>query len=334
MIFATGGTGFLGAHLLHDLVLLERPVRALYRVREKLDFVRRIFGYYHADADRFMDRIDWVQGDILDYYTLVEYMKGINQVYHCAGMISFDDKDKEKLFDINVRGTANVVNACLEQRGIRLCHVSSISALGDSQDGNPVDENNLWNLGSAISPYSFSKFKGEMEVWRGIYEGLNAVIVNPSVVLGPGIWYGSASDLYRQIKKGLKYYPTGASGFVDVRDVVQIMIRLTDGEISRERFIISAENKTHREVINFIADSMHQPRPVRPLTSILVGLICQFEKYRSLLTGRSPRVSRSSMQSATAITAYSNRKIMNKLSVQFIPIQESVTFSSQLIKYL
>jgi nucleoside-diphosphate-sugar epimerase len=333
MIFVTGASGFLGSHLLHDLVVLERPVRALYRDREKLEHVRKIFSYYHADADKLMKRIDWVQGDILDYFTLVEFMKGIDQVYHCAGVVSFNNKDKKKLFDINVRGTANIVNACLEKRGIRLCHVSSIAALGDSQDGNPIDENNIWNHVSTGSPYSFSKFKGEMEVWRGIYEGLNAVIVNPSVIMGPGIWFGSGSELYHQIMRGLKYYPTGASGFVDVRDVVQVMIRLADSEISQERFIISSENRTHREIINLIAESIHRPLPFRPLTPFLSRLICQFEKIRFLLTGKPPRVSQSSMQSAAAITTYSNSKIVSTLAVRFIPIQEAVNFSSRLMKY-
>jgi dihydroflavonol-4-reductase len=332
MIFITGATGFLGSHLLYNLVMLDRPVRALYRNRDKLAFVEKVFQYYQPDAGRLMERIEWVQGDIMDYYTLSEYLKGADQVYHCAGVVSFNPADKQKLFDINVLGTANVVNACLEQNNTRLCHVSSISALGDSLDADPIDENSLWNQGSSASQYSFCKFKGEMEVWRGIHEGLNAVIVNPSVIIGPGIWLGPISSLYQQIFKGLKYYPTGASGYVDVLDVVRMMIRLADSDINGERFIISAENKTHREIINYLAEAMDRPLPTQALTPFLINVLSKLEKLRTWVTGKPPRISRKSMQSATAITSYSNQKILETFSFDFIPVKESAVFSSHLFK--
>jgi dihydroflavonol-4-reductase len=330
MILITGATGFLGSHLLYDLVMSGQPVRALYHDKGKLVFVKKIFQYYQADAGHLMDKIEWVQGDILDYHSMMDCLKGMDQVYHCAGMVSFQGADKLKLMDINVMGTTHVVNACLELNIPRLCHVSSISALGISQDGELIDESRLWNQGSSASQYSISKFRGEMEVWRGIHEGLNAVIVNPSVIIGPGMWFGSVSNLYRQIYKGLSYYPTGASGYVDVRDVVQTMIKLANSELKGERYIISAENKSHREIINYIAEGLHRPLPTRRLSPFLMKVISSMEKVRSLLTGKPLRITSTSLQSATAIFSYSNQKIGETLSIDFIPIKESIAFSSRL----
>jgi dihydroflavonol-4-reductase len=331
MIFITGATGFLGSHLLHDLVKSGQPVRALYRDSNKLAFVKRIFQYYQTDAGHLMDSIEWVQGDILDFKSMMDYMKGIDQVYHCAGIVSFQGSDKMKLMDINVIGTSNVVNACLELNIPRLCHVSSISALGISQDGELIDESRLWNQGTSASDYSVSKFRSEMEVWRGIHEGLNAVIVNPSVIIGPGMWHGSVSGLYQQIYRGLSYYPTGASGYVDVRDVVQTMIRLTNSALKGERYIISSENKTHREIINYLAEGIHRPFPTRRLSPFLMKVVSNMEKIRSLLTGKPLRITSASLKSATGIFSYSNRKIGETLSIDFIPIKESIEFSSRLL---
>jgi dihydroflavonol-4-reductase len=332
MIFITGGTGFLGSHLLHELALHEQPVRALYRNRSHLASVKRIFQYYQEDPIPLMDKIEWVQGDILDYYSLMEYLKGMDQVYHCAGLVSLQDADKKRLMDVNVTGTTQVVNACLELNIPRLCHVSSISALGIAQEDEPIDENRLWSQGTSSSQYAISKFRGEMEVWRGIHEGLNAVIVNPSVIIGPGMWHGSGAGLYRQILKGLNYYPAGASGYVDVRDVAQAMIRLTNSEIRAERFIISAENKSHREIINRLAECMHRPLPHLPLTPFLIGALCNLEKLRSQITRKPVRISRSSMRSATAVYSFSNQKIREALSFNFLSVQESIEFSSRLFE--
>jgi len=324
MIFVAGGTGFLGSHLLYNLVQLGKPVRALYRSKEKLDFFLKFRKFYPALSDQALDKIEWVMGDVLDYYSLSEHLTGITQVYHLAGLISFHKHDKLRLFNVNVQGTANIVNACLEQHIGRLCHVSSIAALGDSQDGGPIDESHLWNKSSSASPYSYSKFRGEMEVWRGIHEGLQAVIVNPSVVIGPGMWYGSSSDLFKQIYSGLNYYPAGTSGYVDVCDVVNAMIRLTESEVSGERFILSAENLTHHEVLDYLAKAMNRPLPARQLTPLLIKTACHLEKIRSMFTGQPPRITRQSMRTTTSVTAYSNQKIVQALSLNFNPVKETL----------
>jgi nucleoside-diphosphate-sugar epimerase len=327
MIFVAGGTGYLGSHLLYTLVQLGKPVRALYRDKEKLDFFRKFRKFYPAVNDGALDKIEWVKGDILDYYSLSEYLTGVTRVYHVAGFVSFHMEDKQKLFNINVQGTANIVNACLEHQISKLCHVSSIAALGDAEDGEPIDESHLWNKNALASPYSFSKFRGEMEVWRGIHEGLQAVIVNPSVIIGPGMWYGTSAGIFKQIFNGLNYYPSGTSGYVDVGDVVKIMIRLSESEVSGERFILSAENLSHHEVLDYLAEAMKKPLPARELTPLIIKTACHLEKIRSFFTGQQPRITRQSMKSSSSVTSYSNHKIVQALSFSFTPVKDTVASS-------
>jgi len=183
----TGATGFLGAHVLYELSGRGLRVNALYRDRQKINNVKKIFGYYRDDITQLWNRINWIEGDILDYYSLRENLKDIKEVYHTAGLVSFDNRDKKRLNRINARGAAHIVNACLEQGVDKLCHVSSIATLGESDGSELIDENLMWNPGNSASAYAVSKLSGEMEIWRGIHEGLQAVIVNPSVIIGPGM---------------------------------------------------------------------------------------------------------------------------------------------------
>ncbi len=226
MILVTGATGHLGSHVLYELTHANKFVRALYRDHGKINQVKRIFGYYRSDYPTLFNRIEWMQGDINDYNNLLSCMQDVDQVYHTAGLVSFNDNDRKNLNKINIAGTANIVNACLETGVNKLCHVSSIAALGELESNEPVGEDLIWNQGSSASAYAISKYKGEMEVWRGIYEGLNAVIVNPSVIIGPGMWMGPAGQLFNRILKGLNFFPAGSSGYVDVRDVATAMVKL------------------------------------------------------------------------------------------------------------
>lgn len=332
MIFVTGATGFLGAHLLYRLVMLGRPVRALVRDRSKIDAVRRIWDTYpDKGSDRF-NRISWVTGDIRDYPLLAEQIGEAAQVYHLAGWVGFDKADRKPMTEVNVTGTAHVVNACLQSGKAKLCHVSSIAALGEADDGSPADETRLWVEGSSSSVYAQTKFHGEMEVWRGIYEGLPAVIVNPSVITGPGMWEGPAGNLLRQLKKGLPFYPPGTSGYVDVRDVVDIMVSLMDSELAGERYIVSAENLAHRDVIGYMAEVIGATVPARELKPLMIRLGSTAEWIRSILTGTRPRFSRESLSVSLSHSAYSNRKITSALSCTFTPVRESV--QSALRQYL
>ncbi len=326
MILVTGATGFVGSHLLYELTRSGREVRALYRDGQKIAFTQKIFGYYQAEDIVLSGKIDWVKGDVTDPVSLLSVLNNVEQVYHVAGKVSFIDGERGQLNQANVAGTANVVNACLQMGVRKLCHVSSIATLGESAGSQPVNEEILWNEGETASAYAHSKYLGEMEVWRGIHEGLDAVIVNPAVIVGPGMWHGETGDLFARIVRGLPYYPSGASGYVDVRDVVRIMIQLTDSETTGERFILCSENVTHRQYLAQLADALGSKKPDKMITPVMASIAVFLESLRSLLTGKTPRISRRTMQIARESLSYSSDKIREKPGTTFVPVDESVKF--------
>jgi dihydroflavonol-4-reductase len=330
MIMVTGATGFLGAHVLFELVSRGESVQAMYRQQDKITNVRKIFGYYTDDINVLWNRIVWIHGDVLDYFSLLESLANVTEVYHAAGMVSFDDRARKQLELTNVLGTANLVNACMEKGVYKFCHVSSIATLGESDGAESIDENMIWNPGSSASAYAISKLKGEMEVWRGIHEGLKAVIVNPSVIIGPGMWLGSARQLLEQIKKGLRYYPDGTSGYVDVRDTASAMVRLMEQNCFGERFIINAENISHRQVLNYLADAMKQAGPGRPITPFLTKTAVIAESIRAAIAGQPPRITRRALEIASEKLAYSNKKVSEAIAIRFTTIEESCKTSMPL----
>lgn len=327
MILVTGATGHLGAHVLYELARLNQPIKALYRDPDKINSVKRVFGYYQPEYQELFNRIQWVRADVTDYYAIVECLEGVEQVYHVAGHVSFQDKDRDLLYRVNAEGTANVVNACMETGVLKLCHVSSIAALGEADGQELVDESMIWNCGDSASAYAISKYKGEMEVWRGIYEGLNAVIINPSVIIGPGMWRGPSGQLLSAIHKGIKYYPSGSSGYVDVRDIAQVMVLLMQSSVSGERFIVTAENLTHKMYMNRVADTLGCPQPSVPISPALAKIGIFAEALRAALTGTTPRINKRTLDIANEKLAYSNAKISQALGFHFIPVEESLRFS-------
>ncbi|HLO59445.1 MAG TPA: NAD-dependent epimerase/dehydratase family protein [Bacteroidales bacterium] len=323
MDLVTGATGLLGSHVLYELVASGKPVRALFRDKTKIENTRQIFSFYTSDHSLF-NNIEWVEADICNYYAVLKSLHGISGVYHVAGRVTFDDRDKKKLNRINIDGTANIVNACQEYKNIRLCHVSSIATLGELEDGLPVDETVIWNKGEDASSYSISKYKGEMEVWRGINEGLDAFIVNPSVIIGPGMWLGPGKELFLRIKKGLKYYPHGSSGYVDVRDVARIMVILMDSDVTGERFILNSGNISHKDFMGILAAGLGSASPAKLVTPALARAALFYEGIRTLFTGKPSRINRQTFKIASSELTYSNAKITGKLGYTFCRIEDSL----------
>lgn len=327
MILVTGGTGLLGAHLLFDLVKSGKKVRAIKRESSKLSIPKNIFSYYSKDYEKLFSDIEWIDADMLDIDSLDEAFQDINYVYHCAAIISFDPTEKLKVIKNNIDGTANIVNICLEKKIKKLCHVSSVSALGDYLNGNseiPVDEKTKREQTKKHTGYSISKFNSELEVWRGLSEGLNAVIVNPSIILGPGNWENGSSVIFTKVWKGLKFYTSGVTGFVDVRDVVKIMIGLMDSDISAERYCVNSENVSFRKFFNILSDKLGKKRPSIFVGPFLSGMVWRLEVIRCFITRSKPVLTREAAAAAISKVYYTSAKIKKELNFEFKAVEESV----------
>jgi len=324
MILVTGGTGLVGSHLLFDLVKQDKQVRAIIRNKNKINQVKKIFSYYSDDFENLIQKIEWVEGDVLDLYSLDQAFADIEKVYHCAAIVSFDGKDKAQIINANVQGTENIVNLCLEKNLEKLCHVSSIASLGASINGNLIDENSKWSTSKNYSAYSISKYKSEMEVWRGIQEGLNAVIVNPSVILGPGFWNSGSGSLFTKAAKGMKYYTSGGTGFIDVSDVSTVMIQLMESEITGERFVLNAENLKYKDLFDLIADEMGVVKPKKEATESLLKIAAIADNVASKLKIKKREITKDVVRSSISVSKYSNNKITNEIGIKFIPIKESI----------
>jgi len=314
----------LGAHLLYELSAGDIPVRAIYRNEERLKIARRIFSYYSDIPDELFRRIEWCKADITDPLSICDVLKGVSQVYHAAGTISFDPSRKADILRTNVQGTATLVNQCLEKDYIKLCFVSSTAALGEAPSGGEIIEDYIWKGSKSRMVYPVSKFKSEMEVWRGIAEGLNAVIVNPSIIIGPGDWYRSSPNMFLRIWKGMRFYTEGVTGYVDVMDVVKIMHILMNSSVSGERFIVSSENLSYRNVFSTIALALHKIPPSIHAGKNLTSLACRLDWLRSLITGQERRMSREMVRSGSRKVHFSNKKIIKQTGFQFKTIVQSI----------
>jgi dihydroflavonol-4-reductase len=324
MVLVTGGTGLLGSHLLFKLASIGTKVKALYRNSERIENVKKIFNYYSPESsEQYFKNIIWVEGDILDIASLEDAMQDCQFVYHCAGMVSFHRKDYFQLMKINREGTANVVNVALSQGVKKLCHVSSTAAIG-GEAGTLLNETTPWKQNPTTSGYSISKYSAEKEVWRGVEEGLDAVIVNPSVIFGAGFWEESSLTIFRTVNKGLKYYTPGKNAFVDARDVAEIMVKLMNSSIKNERFLCIAKNVHFKLLIELIAKQLGKPRPHKAAPEWAMGIICKLAWVMSKFRGEKPTITSESARTAFKSMEYDNSKVCNALSFNFRPLEETI----------
>lgn len=328
MIFVTGGTGMLGAHLLYYLLNKNSKIIAVKRKNSHLKVVETVFNALSENPMADLKKIEWVVADINDYSSINKAMKSCKFVYHLAARVSFNPKDKFNMIANNVEGTANVVNAALNNKIEKFCHVSSISALGEEYEENKITEKSKRNSELKYSGYSESKYRSELEVWRGINEGLKAVIVNPSIILGIGDWNKSSAAMFSKVEKGFKFYTNGGNGFVDARDVCKCIIQLTDSSITNERFIINGENLAFREVFSLIADSLNKPRANIYINHFLSEIIWRLAALQSFIFNTTPTLTKETIQSAHGVKAYSNSKVKKAINVNFTSIKETILFMS------
>ena len=321
MILVTGGTGLVGAHLLLHLVEQGENVRAICRTKSSINKTKNLFSHYHKS--NLFEKIEWVQGDILEIPSLEIAFQNIESVYHCAAMISFDPKDEVAIRKTNIEGTANIVNFCLAFGIKKMLFVSSIAALGDpTPTETTISETTEWNPEIPHSDYAISKYGAEMEVWRGQQEGLNVLIVNPGIILGPGFLEQGSGKLFSAVAKGLSFYTTGTTGFIAVTDVVEASVQLMNSDVKNERFTLIENNYSFQEILNCIADSMQMKRPRWRATPFLVNVFWRIDWFLAAFFFQKRKLSRASAIASYSKSNYDNSKIKRVLNTDFKPVKE------------
>ncbi len=299
-------------------------MKALRRHDSTLNSVKKIFSYYAENYEELFEQIIWAEGDITDINSLNEAMEDVNLVYHTAAQVSFNHNDYALLRKVNTEGTSNIVNACLEKKIDKLCYTSSVATLGRESTNIAISESTPWNRNLNNSAYSKTKYDAEQEVWRGIAEGLSAVIVNPSIIIGPGIWHKGSSKLFETVWKGQMFYTRGINGFVDVRDIARIMVALMQSDIENERFIVSSENLSYENILKDIASGLNVRKPKYNAGTFLGNIAWRAEYMRSLMTGNAPLITKETAYTSHNKYLYATEKISKALNYKFIPIKQSI----------
>ncbi|MCO4292793.1 NAD-dependent epimerase/dehydratase family protein [Solitalea sp. MAHUQ-68] len=312
MILITGATGFLGSQLALDLLKQGKSVRAIKRSSAVIPESLK------------NSTIEWVEGDVLDYFSIEDALEGVNYVYHCAAKVALNPKYKAQMYRTNIEGTANVVNACMVKGVKKLMHVSSIAAVGFTKPGELITENNKFEYAPTNSPYAVSKYESENEVWRGVAEGLNAIVVNPSIIIGMDDWERGSGRIFGMVNKGNKFYADGGCGYVDVRDVSACMIKLMESDLKNERYVINADNLSFKELLSLIAQNLNKPVPSFNVKKWQLAIGWRIAKLISIFTGKEPALTKDTATSAPVTQFYSNKKVLNAIDHRFIPIAQSI----------
>ena len=327
MILVTGGTGLVGSHLLYFLLKEGHTVRAIRRKSSTLDGVKDVFSFCSATPEiggNLFQKIEWVNADINDVPALSEAFIGITHVYHAAGVISFNQKDYAKVKKTNIEGTANVVNLCLINMIQKLIHVSSIATLGKEDHGALISEKTEWDPESNNSMYSISKYGAEMEVWRATQEGLDAVIVQPGVIIGSGHWNRGSGLIFNSVDKGISFYTPGGVGIVDVKDVAKAMLQLMQSQVVNESFVLVGENIYYREFLSEIALNLHKKPPTKKIQKWVLLLVSSVDSFFALLLGKNQKLPKSTVRSLYKTAFYDSEKISNALNFSFVSSKETL----------
>lgn len=320
MILVTGANGLVGAAIVRHLLKKNLVVRALKRS-----------GSDTKSLSDVASQIEWVEGDVLDVASLEKAMQGVSQVVHAAAMVFFSPKERSLMYKVNVEGTANVVNMCMAMKIKKLGFISSVAALGrpdltqiDDSKTISINEQQKWEDSPLNSHYAKSKYQAELEVWRGVAEGLPAVIVNPSIILGEGDWTRSSSQLFKYVFDQNKFYTDGLVNYIDLWDVAAITVRLLLSDIENERFVLNAGTTTYKDLFEQMAKGFDQKPPTIRISPFMSQILWRVEAIRSFFTGKNPLITRETAKSATTRFDYDSSKIQQALNFTFIPLSSTI----------
>lgn len=327
MILVTGGTGLVGSHLIYQLTLENNVIRATHRADSDIERVKLLFKFYSKDFNELFKKIEWIEADLNNLSQLQDAFKDISFVYHCAAYISFDPSRYETLRRVNIRGTANIVNLCINNKIKKLCHVSSVATLG--YNIKEIDENNYWDGNKHKSAYAISKYGAEMEVWRGVQEGVKSVIINPGVIIGPGFSKSAFGTIIKMVTNKKRFHTCGKTGYVDVRDIANIMIRLMNSKIENERYILVNKNLSYKKVIDMVSSNLGMKNKSIFISKSKLKIALVFDLVSSKFFNKERKLSKALCKTLTRNFNYSSKKIKKNLNFEFTSILETFEKSCQ-----
>ncbi len=310
-ILITGITGLLGSYIARRFI----PHEEIYGLKRKESDLRLLGDLTH--------QIQWYNGDINDFESLEAALEDKDLVIHAAGLISFDPADNDSLMKINVNGTAMLVNAMLENGVKKIIHISSVSALGRSPGDTVLDENHKWATSKQHTPYAISKYLGELEVWRAAQEGLEVMVLLPSVILGKISDQRSSTEIYDHVLTENRFYPKGNINYLDVRDAAEQVYLLYQKGVWGNRFILNSECISYKEFFQKMALVFGKKAPKVKVNSRMMRLILSF-----LWIGKRLRLTKTLLNPQTARLAQGkvsmdNSKIKNLLKFHFRTLEET-----------
>jgi nucleoside-diphosphate-sugar epimerase len=315
IVFVTGGTGFIGSYIIQNLVEKGYTVRAIRRSSKHPFYI----------PVEILNKVQWIEGDVLDIVSLNDAMQGVDAVIHSAAIVSFSKKTRHQMYHVNVEGTANVVNAAVENKVSRFLHISSVAALGRTTKTETVTEQKKWEENKNNTHYAISKHHSELNVWRGFAEGLEGVVINPSTVLGYGDWHRSSCAIFKNAYKEFPWYTKGVNGFVGVEDVAEASIQLLFSDITQKKFIVNAENWSFQQLFDTIADGFHKKRPYKQATKAMGEIAWRLEKLKEVFTGKKALLTRETAKVAHSKTSFDSSALLQALpDFQFTPLEKLI----------
>ncbi len=316
MIFVTGANGLLGSHICKALIDKNYQVKALVRKGSDQSLLNQI-----------EQHIEIVHGDILVPEELNTYLTGVDTIIHCAAIVSFHQADKALMQEVNVTGTTNMVNLALNHNINYFIQISSVAAIGRLLGKGTVDETSKWEESKFNSNYANSKHLAELEVWRSMEEGLEAVVLNPSVIIAPDHFDRSSGQLFKYVWEENLFYPDGLINYVDVNDVTEAILTCLKDKIKTERFILNGGAVTYKSLFEGIATRLNKKPPKYKSHHLLIKIGMYLDWFKSLFTGKRPIITKETVLLSGAEIYFNNEKAKTKLNISFAPLSGTLDWA-------
>ena len=320
MILITGATGLVGAALLKHFLDAKVKVKACYRSEYRKNQLLQYLKKNNYSAAQ-LATIEWTLTDINALGSLDSAFENVSEVYHCAALVQLDDSENERLLKTNAEGTANVVNYCIQKGVKKLLYVSSIAALGDPIANEKIDETTPWNNDLPKTGYAYSKYRAELEVWRGMQEGVDAIIVNPGVILGYAHRTGPAKQFFNYVKRPTYYFTSGGTGYVHVDDVVDALLQLAKSKLKNARYVLVAENLTYKTFLARLKQQNQLKSSAKFVSATTLKMLWMADTVAAFLKLKKKVFSKGLLQSLTTTATYNGTKISKALpGFQYRPL--------------